>query len=160
DVDYDGDGLHMIDEYRLWVAYGEHKTSTGQPVAAPNGDNHLVLLYSDGKQYSRDINTVGYDKQQQFLATAGAEGQSHDILLNFDSGVVPGISGTGEDYDSWFDTDPNGDSWYAPDGGITDVERYYYDRDYDTKLSDDELDEDADGLPNYFEAHGPMQPGW
>jgi hypothetical protein len=44
---------------------------------------------------------------------------------------------------NWLDT--HGANWSAgPDGW----------------LSDDERDEDADGLSNYTETHGPMQPGW
>jgi hypothetical protein len=44
------------------------------------------------------------------------------------------------------DTDPGEGSWWDYDG--------------DGKLSDDERDEDADGLSNYDEVVGPMQPGW
>ena len=49
---------------------------------------------------------------------------------------------------------------YAPDNVVTDVERYYYDLDLDGKLSDDERDEDADGLSNWIESHGFMNPEW
>jgi hypothetical protein len=46
------------------------------------------------------------------------------------------------------------------DGNTTDVERYYFDLDYDGKLSDDERDEDADGLANWVEAHGYLHNPW
>ncbi|MET0684852.1 MAG: hypothetical protein ABW060_06020, partial [Solirubrobacteraceae bacterium] len=39
-------------------------------------------------------------------------------------------------------------------------ESRYYDFDYDFKLSDDERDEDGDGLTNYDEATGRMTPGY
>jgi hypothetical protein len=37
-------------------------------------------------------------------------------------------------------------------------EQYYYDYDSDGKLSDDERDEDADGLTNFDESHGRLLP--
>ena len=40
------------------------------------------------------------------------------------------------------------------DGTVSDSEKYYYDEDGDGWLSDDERDEDADGLSNYDETHG------
>ena len=39
-------------------------------------------------------------------------------------------------------------------------EQGYYDFDSDGKLSDDERDEDADGLTNYDETHGRMLPAY
>ncbi len=42
----------------------------------------------------------------------------------------------------------------------SDSELYYNDLDGDTWLSDDERDEDADGLSNYDETHGRMNPGY
>ena len=40
--------------------------------------------------------------------------------------------------------------------GLLESELYYDDRDADGFLSDDERDEDADGLTNYVEYHGPL----
>lgn len=144
DRDFDGDGLWLIDEYRLWQAHGERSLSN--------------LLYSDGKQKSRTVATVGYGKQAQFLARGAAAGFSEADLLNFNGTGVPALSGTGEDFDAFYD--PAADSHFALDGDISDVERYYYDLDYDGTLSDDERDEDADGLSNWQEAHGFATPGW
>jgi len=83
-VDYDGDGLTLLDEYSAWVAYGS-KT--------------LPLNYSDGTQSS--------------------------------GGPVAVTSET-----AWEDLDGNG------------------------FLTDDEKDVDHDGLVNWDEAHGRMQPDW
>jgi hypothetical protein len=155
--DTDGDGLSLLDEFRLWVGFGQHATSDGNPLNAVDTAQRLVLNYSDGKQVTVVTPTAGYVQQAQFLATAAAQGYDQGELLDFDAAVIPGISG-GADYDAFWGPANNG--WFAPDGGIADTERYYYDRNYDGTLSDDERDEDADGLPNWFEAHGSMQPGW
>ena len=147
DVDYDGDGLELLDEYRLWAGYGEHKTTDGAPLGSLDTAQRLVLNYSDGKHYSQDVATVGYPKQVQFLASAAAKGITQETLLNMNGLVLP--------FDPYLDTDA-----YATDNVVTDVERYYYDLDLDGKLSDDERDEDADGLSNWTESHGFMNPEW
>jgi IPT/TIG domain len=124
EVDYDGDGLTLLDEFKLWVGSGE---------------NTLDLSYSDGNQHSRTIGTAEYaqapspasphlwqHRQWQFLSDSGA-GAARD--MNRDGAVAP-------------------------------IEAYYYDLDYNGKLSDDERDEDADGIPNWSEAHGFMTTSW
>jgi hypothetical protein len=45
-------------------------------------------------------------------------------------------------------------------GAQTRAELTYWDLDRDTYVSDDERDEDADGLTNYDEVSGPMSAGW
>jgi hypothetical protein len=137
-MDFDGDGLTLTDEYKLWVSYGTRDL---------NG-----LNYSDGKQYSQTISSVAYDKQQAFLAAAAAQGYTQQALLDMDSMDVAG------DDDNPFAA--GSDTEWTGFPGITDVERYYYDFDKDGLLSDDERDEDADGLPNWTEAHGYMNPKW
>ena len=132
--DYDGDGLTLLDEYKLWNGYGTRDLG--------------ALNYSDGEQYTMNIATVAYDKQQAFLAAAAAKGFDQAKLLDMDS-YVPR-----EDEDL---PDP---TWTGFPGTITDVERYYYDIDHNGLLSDDERDEDADGLPNWNESHGYMTPKW
>jgi hypothetical protein len=143
ELDYDGDGLWLIDEYKLWRDYGGRSLSD--------------LLYSDGQQKSRDVASVGYAKQQEFLARAAGSGYSQEALLNFNGGFVHAFSG-GADYDAWWSGGE--DELMASDEVLTDVERYYYDQDLDGKLSDDERDEDGDGLGNWQEAHGFMTPEW
>jgi hypothetical protein len=152
-IDYDGDGLELIDEYRLWAGYGQHKTSDGAPLSSLDTAQRLVLNYSDGKQYTENVATVGYAKQAQFLASAAAKGIDETSLLNMN-----GLSLPADNVDSPFN--PGADDYFATDGVVTDVERYYYDADLDGKLSDNERDEDADGLSNWIEAHGFMNPKW
>jgi hypothetical protein len=153
DTDYDGDGLELLDEYRLWAGYGTHTTSDGAPLGSLDTAQRLVLNYSDGKQYSETVATVGYAKQAQFLASAAAKGIDETTLLNMNGLTLPIDS-----VDSQLS--PGADDFLAADNVVTDVERYYYDLDLDGKLSDDERDEDADGLSNWIESHGFMNPEW
>jgi hypothetical protein len=141
-VDYDGDSLTLSEEYRLWKYVG-NRTLT-------------PLSYSDGEQYSAshrnssghrvpDLAAAGYPKQASFVSWATAHGYRNVTLWD----------GTGH--------------WYEPAGqhayGLFDVNRddtespselSYNDMDGDGYLSDDERDEDADGLTNYDESHGRM----
>jgi Bacterial TSP3 repeat len=148
-TDYDGDGLTMAQEYALWkytVAHG----------ADPSLQH---LTYSDGLKYSiytRDANgrrvpalaAAGYSKHQDFLNAVAAEGYStitypddtsHAYsLLDFDrSGAVTASE------DNYLD-------WHGAGGGDAP----------DGYLSDDERDEDGDGLSNWAEDNGWMTSQW
>ncbi len=154
-VDYDGDSLTLADEYALWDKQGGRAAGeTDASFAAKH------LSYSDGLQYSvyencpspsnpaacgpndgnrrvPTLKAVGYDKQAAFLAWAGSTGYSTVML-----------KGTAFDIR---DVDLS-----TQVGGGCRGEQIYYDYDCDGYLSDDERDEDADGLTNYDEAHGRM----
>lgn len=157
-VDYDGDSLTLADEHALWkytVAHGAPRDLS-------------ALAYSDGERYSLSARTGngrrvptqpagGYGKHQEFLAWAGSAGYGQVALQ-----------------------DP-GAEWYAPravfdirdfnrDGQVSvtaaptlvgefydRAEATYYDQDEDGFLSDDERDEDADGMSNWSEARNCMQ---
>jgi hypothetical protein len=84
EVDYDGDGLTLIDEYTLWLNHGTRSLES--------------LLYSDGEQYSRDIATVGYDKQAQFVAWANANGYPGVLDVDRDN-IVTDVERYYYDYD-------------------------------------------------------------
>jgi hypothetical protein len=160
DVDYDGDTLTLKEEHDLWV-YTWNVTHT-DPRAL--GD----MSYSDGKQYSRSriipsgpdagrheptLSKDNYDKRQQFLDWVGANGYR---IVHLD------------DNEPWWDhaavRNPYGLFDMNRDGAETTVaapnywesELYYFDRYADGYLSDDERDEDADGLTNFDETHGRM----
>jgi hypothetical protein len=147
-VDYDGDSLTLKDEFDLWKAY---RTPS-------KGLNDLV--YSDGNQYSaytrnatghRPGPLVGADpeaKYSQFVTWAQAA-------------------------DYWDIAVPLGTTYYGAttpaavklvdvnlNGTVTAAEARWYDFDGDGKLSDDERDEDADGLTNYDESRGRSTSGY
>ena len=153
-VDYDGDVLTLGEEYSLWKSMNQNTLSP--------------LSYSDGEQYSasRRITTgpnagrreptllaATYDKRAQFIAWANDNGYRNVVLQ--------GGPNDREDGDNNWEANPNRRDTY----GLFDVDRsgeedttelYYNDTDEDFYLSDDERDEDADGLTNYDESHGRM----
>jgi hypothetical protein len=142
DTDFDGDSLTLVEEFRLWQKYGD-------PGA---GLDHLN--YSDGMQYSNftyvqgdrrrpALPAAGYAKQQAFLNWAGGAGYLN-VLVN---GVGPALDIRDADRDGTLE---------GARAGYLQTEDLYYDLDGDGWLSDDERDEDADGLTNYDEAHGRM----
>jgi hypothetical protein len=157
-TDHDGDDLTLLEEYRLWkvtLANGATRTLAG-------------LGYSAGEQYSVNVRqggngnrvptlmAAGYDKQVAFLSWAGSLGYA-TIGLS----PVPGF----------FD-DPDLDDiaeYWEPrefrdirdmnrDNVLQAQEETYYDFDQTGRLSDSERDEDADGLSNWAETRGCMNP--
>jgi len=141
-TDFDGDGLTLAEEYTLW----KYTVANGGSASLNN------LSYSDGLKYSiygRDgqgrripaLAAAGYDKHAQFLASVAAAGYSTVTLPD----------------------DPS-HSWGLLDvdrlGGTTVAEDQYYDQNGNGWLSDDERDEDADGLNNWVETHGWGTPGY
>lgn len=139
-TDFDGDGLSLNEEYKLWQYTVKHG-------ASPSLD---ALSYSDGLKYSihtRDANgrrvpalpAAGYDKQALFISRVADEGYS---TVTLEDGVARPLLDVNRD------------------GVVDPSEANYYDRNGDGWLSDDERDEDGDGLPNWVEAHGEMRPDW
>jgi hypothetical protein len=148
-TDYDGDSLTLGEEFSLWQSYRDH------PGLDP-------LVYSDGNQYSLyDRNGAGhrpgaprrdpFAKYGDFFAWANGAGYGTVTYLgsnytlrdfNHDGSIStsPSVDGTAPDY------------YYS--------ENTYFDFDADGKLSDDERDEDADGLSNFDESHGRLLPSY
>jgi hypothetical protein len=153
--DYDGDSLQLREEYKLWQY-------TIASEGAPYDLNRLT--YSDGTQYSiydRDANgrrhpaqlASTYDKHQQFLGWADAHGY-HVVQLqvrdraHWYDGDLQTYPVT-EQLVNIFDVNIDG----AEDATSTDFDANGW-------ISDDERDEDADGLANYDETHGRLQSGY
>jgi IPT/TIG domain len=147
-TDFDGDSLGMAVEYKLWrytIAHGAAASLA-----------HLT--YSDGLKYSiykRDpahndrrvpaLKAAGYDKAAQFLNWAAAAGYGKVVLPD-------------ENTPRWL-TDFNRDG--TPDATSFDFHGNGFGSGPDGYLSDDERDEDADGLSNYFENGGSLSsPEW
>jgi hypothetical protein len=141
-TDFDGDGLTMAQEFALW----KYTVANG---ASPSLQS---LTYSDGLKYSiytRDANgrrvpalaAAGYQKHLDFLNVAAAEGYS----------TVTYPDDTSQAY-NLLDFDRS--------GTVSATEDQYLDLDGNGWLSDDERDEDGDGLPNWVEANGWMTSEW
>jgi hypothetical protein len=148
-VDYDGDGLSLQDEYQLWK-YTYTVDHTAARTLSP-------LSYSDGTQYSLSTLAGGdgvrtpnqpvatYLPPQQFKQWANANGYGTTYLYS-----LTGLHSVRNPYDL-YDFDRNGVVTTTPANGQRTSEKYFWDYDKDTFVSDDERDEDADGLPNYEE---------
>ena len=154
-TDYDGDSLTLGEEYQLWRYTRQHE-------GAPYDLNHLT--YSDGEQYTfstRDASgrrvpsmPVGsYTKHQQFVQWATSH-RYRDVTFKVrpldqwnDASITPVAHTFG-----LFDVNLDGET-PAEVAGNSDL-------DGDGFISDDERDEDGDGLSNYDEAHGRMLPGY
>jgi hypothetical protein len=149
-TDHDGDRLSLLQEFKLWV----YTLGQGTPRALTN------LTYSAGEQYSVStraadgrrlpaLNAANYAKQNQFRAWAASAGYDTVDLVDIDD-------------ETWWDgAQPfsilNMDRIGAAPNA-TEVE--YYDFFDNGKLDDSERDEDADGLTNWAETSGCMQPNY
>ncbi len=159
-VDFDGDTLTLSEEQALWL----YSSARGVVRSLEN------LTYSDGMQHSvytrgadgRRLPTLpaaGYPKQQCFLDWADPA---------VEDTCIPGDAEHGYRTVHLSDVDK---VWFAPrkphdirdfdrDGVVSETPKHpwlraeatYYDHDGDGWLSDDERDEDADGMTNFQEA--------
>lgn len=157
DLDFDGDSLTLREEQKLWryaVKQGR-ATRTLHP-----------LHYSDGRQYSigqldadgrrePTLAAAGYDRHQSFLDWASANGYRTVHLTDHQD---PWYSAKSPYELLDFNRDGSESAVILP--GYDRPETTYYDHLPDGWLSDDERDEDADGLTNFDEMHGRMTPGW
>ena len=152
-TDYDGDSLSLGDEFALWQAYRDH-------------DGLDPLIYSDGNQYSV------YDRGADGRRPGAVRSAALDPFRRYDNFLNWAFGGSGYgtvriggvNYDIR-DSNRNGSlssapevNHVAPDYYV--AERAWFDFDFDGKLSDDERDQDADGLTNFDEAHGRMLSGY
>jgi hypothetical protein len=141
-VDYDGDVLRLAEEQALWkFTYNVNRSSarTLEPLSYSDGNQYSVNTRVAGRRVPA-LSVTGYDRHAQFLNWAGANAY---MTVLIPVGPTPGyhdlrdanMSNTLEPWEEQYaDLRPNG--W----------------------LSDDERDEDADGLTNYDETHGRMTP--
>jgi hypothetical protein len=145
-VDFDGDGLVMATEYKLWK-YTYEVNHTAARTLSP-------LSYSDGTQYS--ISTVAGGRRVPTLATADYVPPA--TFRNW-SQVAGYAAVTLRDGTVWdlFDIDRSGGGpTIVPTGNQTTSELQYWDLRPNGWVSDDERDEDADGLTNFDEDRGPL----
>jgi hypothetical protein len=158
-TDYDGDSLTLGEEYHLWAGTTPAAARTLDDVAG----KATPLNYSDGMQYSISVRNASgrrvpalpasnYDKWTDFTNWLASSGYATVTLQDYtDWATFAGQ--TLKSYDL-LDVNRNGN----PDPS----EQNILDRPGRGAgmLSDDERDEDADGLSNYVELHGTMRPGY
>ena len=149
DKDFDRDVLTLSEEHKLWK----------YAIASGSAERTLSpLYYSDGEQYSMNtrgadgrrrptLQTIGYAKQVSFLNWASDNGYRTVML---------------ENGSPWWDHENVRTNYWLLDfnrnGEEDGPEPTYYDFNANGYLSDNERDEDADGLTNYDEQHGRATP--
>jgi hypothetical protein len=159
-LDFDGDSLSLREEQRLW-RYG---ISVGRAA-----DTLTPLYYSDGNQnsvYRRDatgkrrpdLPAAGYPLHDSFLGWATLNGYRTVSLVGHDEHWSD-PNGTATSY-GLLDMNRDGVEAAGEEPGYPFSETRYYDLVADGYLSDDERDEDADGLTNYDESRGRATQGY
>jgi hypothetical protein len=160
-TDHDGDDLTLLEEYQLWrvtLADGSPRTLAS-------------LGYSAGEQYSVNVRQGGNGLRVPTLGASGYDKQA--LFAGWASGagyLMIGLADVGGAF-SLTDHADVADWWEARGtydirdlnrvGGPAGAELTYYDWDRTGLLSDDERDEDADGLSNWAETRGCMtKPYW
>jgi hypothetical protein len=151
-LDHDGDALTLVEEYELWRFTGG---TSLQGLSYSAGLKYSVHTGGNGTARVPALAAAGYDKQAQFEAWLATSGYA-TVDLPDESGV------------NFFDVNRDGAIRSAPSGSFVHSETSYYDFhgkaaywfSEDGWLSDDERDEDADGLSNYDELRGQMTSDW
>jgi hypothetical protein len=142
-ADFDGDSLGLAVEQRLWL-FSSNPTARvlDNPLSYSDGLQHSVYEFRAGQGNRRfpSLAEEGYAKKGEFTSWAGSTGYRQGIYMH------------GTTLYGLFDVNL--------DGTESDDEGRHYDLDEDTWLSDEERDEDADGLINFDEDTGRLQPTW
>jgi hypothetical protein len=146
-IDYDGDSLTLADEHALWkYTYRVNHTATRtlEPLSYSDGMQHSIHRFEAGRNYPA-LRSEDYGMRAQFLNWAFAN--RYNVVL------IPDSRHFADSYTGWHDIrDINLQNGVEPTDVPTD--------DYNTNgwVSDDERDEDADGLSNFVENSGPLTP--
>jgi hypothetical protein len=150
-LDYDGDGLPLASEQALWrYTYDINKaaTRTLAPLSYSDGLQYSLYSYENGDRGRRHPSQPhsSYVMQAQFMAWAGSNGYAK-VRLSSNSSFDAPVSSVNDLYDI---RDMDLDKVLDPE------EVYPSDVDRNSWVSDDERDEDADGLWNQLEVRGPL----
>jgi hypothetical protein len=153
--DFDGDSLTSAEEQKLWLYTIENgATRTLDPLTYSAGEQYSVNTVGGNGHRTPSLAAAGYAKQQDFLNWATANGYRNPTLS------------IGPPWFVWYDQahqaqrgllDMNrsgAESAGLPGASYWFTETTYYDIRRDGWLSDNERDEDADGLTNFDETHG------
>ena len=137
-IDYDGDGLTLSEEYRLWATPGVRQPRRLHQRARPELQRRRPDHRTDGRPAHARQRVHQPRCSRSSTSTATARWTAQELMaLDFNK------NGTVSDREvAYMDTDQ---VMGIPDGqGV---------------LSDDEKDADHDGLTNYDETHGRMTAG-
>jgi hypothetical protein len=140
--DFDGDVLTLAEEQALWkYTYGVNHSAarTLDSLSYSDGNQHSIHTRVAGRRRPA-LAVAGYDRYQQFMSWAAGSGY---VNVFIPVGPTPG----------------NHDVRDANMNHTLELsEEQYYDHNSSGWLSDDERDEDADGVTNYDETHGRLTP--
>jgi hypothetical protein len=142
ELDFDGDVLTLTEEQALWkYTYNVNHSAarTLDTLSYSDGNQHSIHTRVAGRRRPA-LAVAGYDRQQQFMNWAMSSGYVNVLIP---VGPTPG-------YHDVRDANMN--------NTVESGEEQYADLYANGWLSDDERDEDADGLTNYDETHGRMTP--
>lgn len=155
-VDFDGDSLLLREEQKLWrhgVAMG-YAQRTLSPLYYSDGEQYSVSVRDAGGRRRPSLPALGYSLNQSFLDWASDNGYRMALLVDHDQPWWDPLA-TRTSY-GLLDINRDGAETAALQPGYRLPEATYYDLLPDGYLSDDERDEDADGLTNFDETHGRM----
>jgi hypothetical protein len=148
-TDYDGDTLSQALEQDLWRFSTPAASRTiEQPLSYSDGLQHSIYEHRAGQGDRRfpALPAAGYSKQGDF--TSWAAGAGYRFALHLPDPSSPGDFIVRDLFDANLD------------GTETPAEALHYDLIPNGYLSDQERDEDADGLLNFDENSGRMQGNW
>ncbi len=160
DNDFDGDSLTLREEQRLW-RYGldlGRAPRTLEPLYYSDGNQNSVYRRDGAGKRRPDLPAAGYSLHSAFLGWASVNGYRSVSLVDHDQHWSdPGGTATGY---GLLDMNRDGAESAGVLPGYARPEVTYYDLLPDGYLSDDERDEDADGLTNFDETHGRLTPAY
>jgi hypothetical protein len=148
-TDFDGDSLPLGGEQSLWLISSDPAGRTlPNPLSYSDGLQHSIYEFRPGQGNRRfpSLPAAGYSKQAEFVNWAVSAG--YRTNLHVPDPENPGAFMVRDLFDTNLD------------GTETPAEALHYDMDGSGFLSDEERDEDADGMLNFDEHAGRMLPTW
>ena len=150
-TDFDGDTLILSTEQSLWLISSAPASRTlATPLSYSDGLQHSIYEHRPGEGDRRfpALEADGYHAQTDFTTWAAGAGYRFDLHVPDPSAIHQGVYIEVDLFDSNLD------------GTETTLEALHYDLDGNDYLSDEERDEDADGLSNFDEDRGRVRPDW
>jgi hypothetical protein len=150
-IDFDGDTIVLSAEQSLWLISSAPASRTlATPLSYSDGLQHSIYEHHPGEGDRRfpALEAAGYPKQAEFTTWAAGAGYRFDLHVPDPAAIHQGVYIERDLFDSNLDGTESG------------LEALHYDIDGNGYLSDEERDEDADGLINFDEDRGRVRPDW